>query len=204
MQGIGRVVAVDSLEAPGPAAPVRPTEPVTASGAKPARQRSGLVSAVLAVLVVAALVATVVLGSRYRDAEQARSARAEAADVARKAAPVILSYDYRHLDQDFAAADRELTGSFRDQYRKTTTTLVAPTATRYHGVVKATVAEPATGSAPAVSVVSGSADQTVVLLFMNQVTTSTKVSGPRLDLNRVRLTLVRTPGGWKVSALDAL
>ena len=30
------------------------------------------------------------------------------------------------------------------------------------------------------------------------------VSGPRLDLNRVRMTLVDTSGGWKVSALDAL
>lgn len=44
----------------------------------------------------------------------------------------------------------------------------------------------------------------MVLLFVNQVTKSTQVSGPRVDLNRVRMTLDRTSEGWKVSAVDAL
>lgn len=110
---------------------------------------------------------------------------------------MILSYDYRHLDRDFAAARTHLTGKFRDTYRKTTTTVVAPTAKQYEGVVKATVATP-----PAI--VSASPDKVVVLLFVNQLTDSTRVSTPRLDLNRVRMTYVRTPGGWKVSAVDAL
>lgn len=52
--------------------------------------------------------------------------------------------------------------------------------------------------------VSASPDKAVVLLFVNQVTTSTQVTGPRVDLNRVRMTLTRTSAGWKVSAVDAL
>jgi Mce-associated membrane protein len=53
-------------------------------------------------------------------------------------------------------------------------------------------------------VVSASPEKVVVLLFMNQVTKSSKLSQPRVDLNRVRMTLVRVGGGWKVSAVDAL
>jgi Mce-associated membrane protein len=176
----------------------------TAAAAKPSRNRPGLLSAVLAVLVVVGLVAVAVLGWKFRDAGRTDTARTEALAAARNAAPVVLSYDYRHLDKDFAAARSHLTGAFRDQYEKTTKTVVAPTSTKYHGVVKATVAKPSNGGAPAASVVSASPDKAVVLLFMNQVTNSTQVSGPRLDLNRVRMTLENTSEGWKVSAVDAL
>ncbi|MEU9009085.1 hypothetical protein AB0D12_04705 [Streptomyces sp. NPDC048479] len=168
------------------------------------RRRSVLGSAALAVLVVAGLIAVAVLGSAYRDSRQADTARVQALAAAQKAAPVVLSYDYRRLDKDFAAALGHLTGAFRDEYRRTTTTVVAPTATKYHGVVKATVAKPQGGGTPAASVVSASPDKAVVLLFVNQVTRSTQVTGDRVDLNRVRMTLTRTSHGWKVSAVDAL
>ncbi|MGW0419122.1 hypothetical protein [Streptomyces sp. NPDC003015] len=160
-------------------------------------------NAVLCVLLAAGLVAVGVLGWRYREDVRAEQARVQALRAARQAAPVVLSYDYRHLDRDFAAARARLTGHFRDMYRKTTTTVVGPTARKYHGVVKATVAQP-TGGSPAVSVVSSSPDRAVILLFVNQVTESTQVSGSRVDLNRVRMTLTRTADGWKVSAVDAL
>ncbi|MBA4862765.1 hypothetical protein H1V43_15445 [Streptomyces sp. PSKA54] len=168
------------------------------------RRRQGLLTAVLAVLLVAGLVAVAVLGWQYRDGRQAEQARGQALAAARKAAPVVLSYDYRRLDRDFAAAREHLTGAFRDQYAKTTRTVVGPTAAKYKGVVKATVVKPAGGGDPAASVVSASPDKAVVLLFVNQVTQSTQVSGSRVDLNRVRMTLIRTSDGWKVSAVDAL
>ncbi|MET9434098.1 hypothetical protein [Streptomyces sp. NPDC006551] len=175
------------------------------AGGTPSRRRRGRLVAVLAVLVVVGVTATTLLGLRYREAVRTDQARTSAAAAARTAAPVILSYDYRHLDRDFAAARGHLTGSFLDEYEKTTTTVVAPTAKKYQGVVKASVAKPpGDDAAPAVSVVSASPDEAVVLLFMNQVTNSTQVSGPRVDLNRVRMTLARTPQGWKVSAVDAL
>jgi len=167
------------------------------------RGRRRLLTAALCVLLVAGLVAVAVLGWRYREGVQAEQARGQALTAARQAAPVVLSYDYRHLDRDFAAARARLTGHFRDEYSKTTTTVVGPTARKYHGVVKATVAQP-TGGSPAASVISASADRAVVLLFVNQVTTSTQVSGSRVDLNRVRMTLTRTAGDWKVSGVDAL
>lgn len=168
----------------------------------PGRRR--LLTALLAVLLVAGLAAAAVLGWQYRDAQRTETARTEALAAARKAAPIVLSYDYRHLDRDFAQARTHLTGDFRDEYGKTTKTVVGPTAKKYKGVVKATIAAPASGGTPAASVVSASPDEVVVLLFVNQVTESTQVSGARVDLNRVRMTMDLTDGGWKVSAVDAL
>lgn len=176
----------------------------TGAGTGTRRLRGRLLTLILSVLLMAGLVAVAVLGWQYRERQRAEQARAQALTAARQAAPVVLSYDYRHLDRDFAAARARLTGDFRDKYRKTTKTVVGPTARKYQGVVKATVAEPAGGGTPAASVVSASPDKAVVLLFVNQVTKSTQVSGPRVDLNRVLMTLDRTSEGWKVSAVDAL
>ncbi|AKJ09866.1 hypothetical protein ABB07_07475 [Streptomyces incarnatus] len=225
----GRTLLIDppaaGWEDPPEPEPAEPSETIesSASSASPASPESpeasgeepqetppprGLgrrvLTAVLGVVLVAGLVVAAVLGWQYREGRQAEQARGAALAAARQAAPVVLSYDYRHLDRDFARARALLTGHFRDQYGRTTKTVVAPTATKYHGVVKATVATPSDGGAPAVSVVSASPDRAVVLLFVNQVTESTQVSEPRLDLNRVRMTLTRTSGGWKVSGVDAL
>jgi Mce-associated membrane protein len=170
---------------------------------RPGRRR-GLLTACLALLLVAGLVALAVLGWQYRDGRATDQARAQALAVARETAPVVLSYDHRRLDRDFARARARLTGKFRDEYDRTTKAVVGPTARKYDGIVKATVAEPPGGGAPAASVVSASPDRVVVLLFVNQVTESTRVTGSRVDLNRVRMTMSRTSEGWKVSAVDAL
>ncbi|MFJ1877461.1 hypothetical protein [Streptomyces sp. KS_5] len=162
-----------------------------------------LLALVLGVLLLAALVATAVLGWQYRDGHRTESARTQALTAAQKAAPLVLSYNYRHLDKDFARARAHLTGGFHAEYGKTTKAVVGPTAKKYRAIVKATIAAPATGT-PAASVVSASPDKVVVLLFINQVTESTQVSGARVDLNRVRMTMTRTDGGWKVSGVDAL
>ncbi|MER6419428.1 hypothetical protein [Streptomyces sp. NPDC001137] len=170
------------------------TEPE--GSAPPPGPRRKLLTPVLGVLLVAALVAAALLGRQYAQARQAESARSQALAAAKQAAPVVLSYDYRHLDRDFARARTLLTGHFKEQYGKTTKTVVGPTARKYHGVVRATV--------PAASVASAAPDRVTVLLFVNQVTQSTQVSGSRLDLNRVRMTMSRTSEGWRVSAVDAL
>ncbi|MCP3819254.1 hypothetical protein NLX86_14420 [Streptomyces sp. A3M-1-3] len=210
-QHAGPVLRVED-PSPAPEAPEPSEAPEEAGHASSGEARSGpsrgrrrgLVSAVLAVVVVAGLVAAAVLGWTYWDGRRTDAARVQALAAARKAAPVVLSYDHRRLDQNFAAALGHLTGSFRDEYRRTTKAVVAPTAKKYQGVVKATVVKPPGGGAPAASVVSASPDRAVVLLFVNQVTRSTQVTGDRVDLNRVRMTLTLTSGGWKVSAVDAL
>jgi Mce-associated membrane protein len=202
----GRTVVIDAPD--GWDDPPEPAPQSEESAGPPpglmGRLRRELPAVALSLVLVASLVTVAVLGWRYAEAGRTQEARGEALSAARKAAPVVLSYDYRHLDRDFARARAHLTGKFRDEYGRTTRTVVAPTAEKYRGVVKATVVAPPGGGDPAASVVSASPDRVVVLLFVNQVTRSTQVSGSRLDLNRVRMTLSRTSDGWKVSAVDAL
>ncbi|MFG2289437.1 hypothetical protein ACGFOU_25625 [Streptomyces sp. NPDC048595] len=210
---VGNVLLTKEESDPGPdpenpdnesQAPQTPDAEVPDPEAPPRGRLRARLSAALALLTVAGLVAVAVLGWQYQDGRQVEEARAQALAAAQQAAPVVLSYDYRHLDRDFAAARGRLTGSFRAEYGRTTKAVVAPTAKKYKGVVKASVVAPPDGGAPAASVASASADSAVVLLFVNQVTKSTQVSGSRMDLNRVRMTLTRTADGWKVSAVDAL
>ena len=190
-----------------PRATEQPLAPETAKREQPERPlrteqdsqgwRSGtrLLAGLLA-LTLSALTAFGLVAYRVRSDQRVETARDQAMAAAHDHAQTILSYDYRHLDADFAAARATLTGKFASDYKVTTTTLVRPGAEQYHVVVKAEVA--------AQSVVSATADQVVVLLFVNQTTTSTRLDGPKVDLNRVRLTLVKTGGSWLVSKVVAL
>jgi Mce-associated membrane protein len=203
----GDVPATEPVETlpPATSAPTpRPTAPVTdasrtgapRSEARAARGWPVAVAALLAVLLVAGLAAAAVLFYRVREADAATAARREAVAAARSDAQAILSYDHRTLSADFAKAGKVLTGKFKKDYARTTSTVVRPSAEQYKVVVKAEVT--------AASVVRSSAHQAVVLLYVDQTTTSTRLEGPKVDLNRVRMTLVEKDGKWLVSALDAL
>jgi Mce-associated membrane protein len=177
------------------AAETPPREPRTARVVGLGRLGSRLLAGLLALTVIA-LTTFGLVAYRVRADGRVESARDQAVAAAEKNAVTILSYDYRHLDADFAAAQRALTGTFANDYKVTTSKMVRPGAEQYHVVVKAEVA--------AESVVSASAGQVVVLLFVNQTTTSNRLDGPRVDLNRVRLTLTKVDGEWLVSKVVAL
>jgi len=124
------------------------------------------------------------------------STRSDALAAARAHAQTILSFDHRTLDADCARAGRVLARTFKSEYGETTDTVVRPSAEQYKVVVKAEVT--------AASVVRASENRVVVLLYVDQTTTSTRLEGPKVDLNRVRMTLVENDGNWLVSELDAL
>ena len=69
-------------------------------------------------------------------------------------------------------------------------------AKRYKAVVKANVIN--------AGVVRASPDEVVTVVYVNQVTTSTQVTGEKVDLSRVRMTLVRSGDRWLVTRVDAL
>jgi Mce-associated membrane protein len=166
----------------------------TAAGDRSRRRTWPLVVAGALALALAAT--TALLGLRVRQADVTEAARNAALAAAEAHAVDILSYDYRHLDRDFAAAERVTTGKFARDYRDTTAKMVGPPARQYHAVVTAKVT--------AGSVVSATSTEAVVLLFVDQRTTSTRLDGPRVDENRVRLHLTRVDGSWLVSNVDGL
>ena len=75
-----------------------------------------------------------------RRAEAAQLAGGEAVRAAAPAATRILSYDYRHLDADFAAGKALTTGAFAGQYARTTGDAVRSLATQTKATVVAQVA----------------------------------------------------------------
>lgn len=181
-----RTAVLDRSTTPAPVAP----------SVRRARRSPDWLLLAACVVAVALAVSAAALLLKARTADRAESARTEAVAAAESRAVDLLGYDYRHLDRDFARAKAGLTGSFRGDYAETTESVVRPTAEKVHAVVTAEVA--------ASSVVSSSQNRVVVLLFVNQTTTSTRVQGPQVDLNRVRMTMDRVGGDWKVSKVTAL
>ena len=135
-------------------------------------------------------------GCRCASARRPRTPAAPASRPAGRAARLLFSYDYRTLDKDFATGRTLTTGSFRTDYDKTTTKVVADVAKRYKAVVKANVIN--------AGVVSASPTTVVTVVYVNQVTSSTQVKGEKVDLSRVRMTLVRADDVWLVTKVDAL
>lgn len=160
------------------------------------QRRPNLLFVVVLAVVLALLLTASTLTLRARAAQRTERARTAAVTAAESDAADLLSYDYRHLGRDFARARGELTGRFARDYRRTTKTVVRPTARQVKAVVTADVV--------ASSVEQASQNEVVVLLFVNQTTTSTRVDGPRVDLNRVRMTMRRVDGRWLVSKVSAL
>ncbi len=84
----------------------------------------------------------------------------------------------------------------RSDYQATTSKAVAQLATQTHAVVSAKVV--------AGGIVTSTATSATVLLFVDQTTTSNRLSGPQVDQNRVQLTMKKVGRHWLVSSLKAL
>ncbi len=147
-------------------------------------------------LLVVVLLALGLLVRADRSARAVDQARGEAVRAARTAATKILSYDYRHLDADFAAGRALTTSPFAEQYARTTADAVKQVATDTKAAVVADVA--------AVGVQQATAHRVVVVLFVNQTTTSTRLERPQVDQNRVEMTMVERDGRWLVSQVRGL
>lgn len=178
-----------------------PKQPSTPRAPRPDGRRwwrSRRLLVCLSVLAAVAVAVAVWLGVTARQQEQVSDARTAALQSAGAAAELVLSYDHTKLDQDFAAALEVATGDFREEYRRTSENAVRQVATESEAVVEADVVSSA--------VVSATADRVVVLLFVNQTTTSNRLDAPQTDQNRVRMTMVRDAGSgrWLVSEVDAL
>jgi Mce-associated membrane protein len=169
---------------------------VAEDAAEPGGRRIHVLVAALALLLVATLTVGGILAQKAWTNHQEEQGRDAAAGAASKAAALVLSYDYRKLKQDFAAARATLTPDFATKF-DATTKVVGEQAAKTKATVVADVRE--------VSVSDSSADVVNVLLFVNQTTTSTVTQGkPRVDMNRARFTMVRSGDGWLVQEVAGL
>lgn len=189
-----RKVADSRREAVATVAPVTPVAAVAPVAPVQPRRLTGLL-VVLAAVLVAVVVVTLLAWDLVRMDDRA-DARKAAQVVATESVAAILSYDHARYDEGVAAAKTLMTDEFAEEYADTVAT-VRPEVLETESVVKAEVV--------ASSVVEAEADEVRALLFVNQTTTGKQVAEPRVDLNRVEVTLVRDPEvGWLVSDIEAL
>lgn len=179
---------------PSPAYAEQEAEPAVAP-----RSRGALVPVLAGLVVVLAGLSGYLGWEAHRTSGPAPvvKTRDDAVASAREAARLVFSYDYRHLAKDFAAGKAVTTGEFSKEYDRTTAKLTDDFAPRYKAVVSADVS--------ASSVVRASGDEVVCLVFVNQVSTSTLVTTPKVTQSRLEMTMRRGDDGrWRVAKIDAL
>jgi Mce-associated membrane protein len=132
---------------------------------------------------------------QYRPDRQIDDAAARRAiRAASDGAVASLSYSPDSMDRDFAAAKSHLTGDFLGYYDKFTKEIVTPM------VQQKRIAQTATVVRAAVSELHP--DSAVVLVFLNETTTSKDKREPLTTPSSVRITLTKVNGSWLISKLD--
>lgn len=154
-------------------------------------QRMKIVFGGLAVL---GLIAVAVLGvSGYQLWQQDRTAqaRADAMSTASRTVSAMFTYSPDTVDTELPNAAEGLTESFRADYLKLIEEAIAPGAKEKQLTVKATT--------QAEGVVEADPERAVVLLYLNQLTTSTDSPDGTTSGSRVRVSLEKTDNRWLVA-----
>ncbi|HEY3713543.1 MAG TPA: hypothetical protein VGL39_03370 [Jatrophihabitantaceae bacterium] len=162
------------------------------------RRRRWIPAAVAVALVVALAIVDGLLWQDWRNQPGKSERRERLVASVNVAVAKVLSYDYRHLDADEAAASGYLTGKFKDQYVASMNTTIKPGAPDAHAVVIGEV-----GSS-AVTSVSGDGKQAVLLVLGQQTVTNTTQKQPRYDVVSLRVTAQLVHGKWLVADLATL
>lgn len=131
------------------------------------------------------------------DQTQLERDRAQALAAAKAYAVAFGTYDYQHLSADFGKAAGLMTPAFAARYTKTSQAL-AKTFAAYKTKVTASVPD---GGAAVISVSSANAQ---VLVLLDQVITSSTSKTPKINRNRLKVTLVHSGGKWLVDRTDAI
>lgn len=123
----------------------------------------------------------------------ADEASRQAQGVAVRAIVPVLSYDYRHLDEDAKAAESYLSTDYRAEYGKLFD-VISQNAPTTKTVVVAQVID---------SGITRTGDDRVdVLVFVNQSTTNAETTQPVDYKNAVSVHMVRVDGNWLIDGLD--
>jgi Mce-associated membrane protein len=171
-----------------------PKEGIVWRSVRAARSNLGVIL-LAASLIASAGVAAWLYFNQYRPDQQTDAAASQIAlDAAKTGTVALLSYSPESLDKDFAAAKSHLTGDFLSYYTQFTETIVTPAAQQkavktMASVVRAAVSELRPHSA-------------VVLVFVNQNTTSKENPDGAFAVSSVKVRLTKIDGTWLISSFD--
>ena len=167
---------------------------VVRRSARALRGRIGVILLVVALLASAGVAAWLYVKQYRPDQETNAAAAAVALDAAKNGTVAMLSYSPESLDKDFAAAKSHLTGDFLSYYTQFTEQVVTPAAKQKSvktsaAVVRAGVAELHPDSA-------------MVLVFINQNTTSKENPDGSFAASAVKVGLKKINDTWLISSFD--
>ena len=164
----------------------------------PALRHVKVVPAVLVLLLlVSGGVATWLYFERYQPRQQTDPSAARAVvSAASDGTVALLSYSPESLDKDFANAKSHLSGDFLSYYNQFTEQIVAQAAKQKSlkttaRVINAAVSELHPGSA-------------VVLVFVDQSTTSKDKPDPSMSASSVLVSMTRVNGNWLITKFDPI
>jgi Mce-associated membrane protein len=191
--------AVDETAENADAATEAETRPESQAGivrqvARGARARIGAI-VLAAALVASAGVTAWLYFEQYRP-DQATSPAASnvALDAAKSGTVALLSYSPETLDKDFAAAKSHLTGDFLSYYTQFTEQIVTPAAKQKSVKTSAAVVRAAVSELHP--------DSAMVLVFINQNTTSKENPDGSFAASAVKVGLKKINDTWLISAFD--
>jgi Mce-associated membrane protein len=152
--------------------------------------------AVLVMLAVASVaLATWMYVLQYRSDQQIDPAAEKAVlTAAAEGSVALLSYSPDSIDRDLATANSHLTGEFLTYYRQFTDEIVRPAAKQKSIKSSATIARAAISEMHT--------DSAVVLLFVNQTSTSSDRPEPSLLASSVLVTLTNVDGNWLIAKFE--
>ncbi|WP_405167505.1 h domain protein [Nocardia sp. NBC_01499] len=154
------------------------------------RTRGKILLAALSVLALAAAVVLGVSGFKIWNDHQTEQARTDAVAAASRTVSAMFTYDFQTVDKELPKTADNLSPKFRADYLKLIEQAIAPGAKEKQLNVKATT--------QAGGVVSADKSHVVVLLFLNQVTTSKDSPEGTTTGSRVRATVDKDGDRWLV------
>jgi Mce-associated membrane protein len=167
----------------------------TDGGQAPGRLRRRVVAA----LVVAALVGTLglssFLGWRLKQVDDTAAAGRAALEAARNYAVILTTLDAKDIDKNYQQALDGSTGEFKDEYSQGSAQLRQVLIDNHAGG-KGMVIDAAIKSATKTKV--------EVLLFVDQSVTNAVIPSPRIDRNRVQMTMQLVDNRWLASKVEIL
>jgi Mce-associated membrane protein len=171
-----------------------------APAAEPRGRNTRLRRLLVPVALVAALAASAGLASwvylyQARPDKLTDSAvAAETVKAASDGAVALLSYAPESMDKDFAAAKSHLTGDFLNYYGQFTNDIVTPAVKQKSVKTSATIVQAAVSDLKP--------DSAVVLVFLNQTTTSKENPDGSFTASAVKVGLTKSNDAWLISAFD--
>jgi len=161
-------------------------------GTTPTPERGWLKPALIGGL-VATLGAAGFFGWQFVQEHQVQAAGEDAQRAAVTYAQVLTSVDSNKVDENFKAVLDGATGEFKDMYSQSSVELrqlLIENKATAHGVVVESAVQ------------SASKDKAVVLLFVDQSVSNTKLPDPRIDRSRMKMTLEKVDGTWRASKVE--